>query len=161
MPRPLRCHGWWCLRCCRTRAWYDRHLSGPGAPRTRGEEENGEEGQQLQKQQQKPKGKGPEEKESQPPTEKALTLLTHALTLCDAHLALSLGYHYREELEKMKRLLLPRYEAVSPAEIAAIKRAMVEGPGGFATHLGRWYTCVNGHPVSGLYFFQFIFCSQC
>ena len=40
-----------------------------------------------------------------------------------------------------------RYEAVTPAEIAAIKKAMVTGPDGFATHSGRWYKCVNGHPV--------------
>lgn len=40
------------------------------------------------------------------------------------------------------------YEAVSKEEIEAIKRAMVSGPRGIATHSGHWYKCVNGHPVS-------------
>jgi hypothetical protein len=37
---------------------------------------------------------------------------------------------------------------VSREEIEAIKKAMVSGPGGIATHSGHWYKCVNGHPVS-------------
>jgi hypothetical protein len=40
------------------------------------------------------------------------------------------------------------YEEVSPQEMAAIKAAMVSGPGGIATHSGHWYNCENGHPVS-------------
>lgn len=41
-----------------------------------------------------------------------------------------------------------RYETVSAEEIAAIKKAMVSGSGGIATHSGHWYNCENGHPVS-------------
>ncbi|KAJ4296678.1 hypothetical protein N0V90_006726 [Kalmusia sp. IMI 367209] len=37
------------------------------------------------------------------------------------------------------------YEEVTAEEIAAIKKAMVSGPGGIATHSGHWYDCVNGH----------------
>lgn len=40
------------------------------------------------------------------------------------------------------------YEAVSKEEIEAIKKAMVSGRSGIATHSGHWYKCVNGHPVS-------------
>lgn len=42
----------------------------------------------------------------------------------------------------------PRYEEVTPDELAAIKTAMVSGSGGIATHSGHWYNCRNGHPVS-------------
>jgi hypothetical protein len=40
------------------------------------------------------------------------------------------------------------YEAVSGEELESIKKAMVSGRGGIATHSGHWYKCVNGHPVS-------------
>ncbi|KAI1674825.1 AAA-12 multi-domain protein [Pyrenophora tritici-repentis] len=40
------------------------------------------------------------------------------------------------------------YEAVSKEEVEAIKKAMVSGPGGIATHSGHWYKCVNGHPFA-------------
>jgi hypothetical protein len=40
------------------------------------------------------------------------------------------------------------YEDVTTEEVAAIKAAMVGGPGGIATHSGHWYNCQNGHPVS-------------
>ena len=40
------------------------------------------------------------------------------------------------------------YEEVSKEELEAIKKAMVSGRGGIATHSGHWYKCVNGHPVS-------------
>ena len=39
------------------------------------------------------------------------------------------------------------YEEVTPEEIAAIKKAMVTGSRGLATHSGHWYNCANGHPV--------------
>jgi type 1 glutamine amidotransferase len=44
------------------------------------------------------------------------------------------------------------YEAVSKEELESIKKAMVSGRGGIATHSGHWYKCVNGHPVSRLRF---------
>lgn len=59
------------------------------------------------------------------------------------------GEAYRAEIESTARLFEgPRYETVTPEEIAAIKRAMVDGRHGIATHSGHWYTCRNGHPVS-------------
>ena len=47
----------------------------------------------------------------------------------------------------------PRYEEVTPEELAAIKTAMVSGPGGIATHSGHWYNCENGHPVRTCFFY--------
>ncbi|KAJ4367471.1 hypothetical protein N0V83_007054 [Neocucurbitaria cava] len=41
-----------------------------------------------------------------------------------------------------------RYEEVTKEEIQAIKKAMVSGRGGIATHSGHWYNCVNGHPFA-------------
>lgn len=40
------------------------------------------------------------------------------------------------------------YEEVTKEEIEAVKRAMVSGRGGIASHSGHWYNCANGHPVS-------------
>ena len=54
-----------------------------------------------------------------------------------------------EAVEESIRLLRKEwYEEVTAEEIAAIKAAMVSGPGGIATHSGHWYNCANGHPVS-------------
>lgn len=59
------------------------------------------------------------------------------------------GEVYQKEVEdKIWLFEGPRYETVTPEEIAAIKSAMVAGSGGIATHAGHWYTCRNGHPVS-------------
>lgn len=55
----------------------------------------------------------------------------------------------RAAAEEMLRLFRgPRYEAVKPEEIAAVKLAMVSGPRGINSHSGHWYNCENGHPVS-------------
>jgi hypothetical protein len=81
-------------------------------------------------------------------TDTARKLLAAALDLC-ASLPGSDGEAYRAEMEETMRLFDgPRYETVSPEEIAAIKSAMVAGPAGMATHAGHWYTCRNGHSVS-------------
>ncbi|KAF2856036.1 hypothetical protein T440DRAFT_96542 [Plenodomus tracheiphilus IPT5] len=40
------------------------------------------------------------------------------------------------------------YETVSKEEMYMIKKAMVSGRGGIATHSGHWYNCVNGHPFA-------------
>jgi hypothetical protein len=86
-----------------------------------------------------------EEKEKDT-TETARQFLADALALCDSFPA---GADYRAEVEETMRLFEgPRYETVTPEEIAAIKSAMVSGRGGIATHSGHWYTCRNGHPVS-------------
>lgn len=42
------------------------------------------------------------------------------------------------------------YQEVTKEEIEAIKKAMLNGPMGLATHSGHWYKCQNGHPVRSL-----------
>ncbi|KAH9907356.1 hypothetical protein F4778DRAFT_768940 [Xylariomycetidae sp. FL2044] len=55
----------------------------------------------------------------------------------------------RESVQVTMRLYEgPRYEVVTPEELAAIKTAMVSGAGGIATHSGHWYNCANGHPFA-------------
>ncbi|KAK8143852.1 hypothetical protein G3M48_006653 [Beauveria asiatica] len=55
----------------------------------------------------------------------------------------------KEAVRRIIQLLqAERYEAVSPEEIAAIKKAMLSGRDGMATHSGHWYNCVNGHPFA-------------
>ncbi|KAM0080186.1 hypothetical protein ACKRZS_007690 [Fusarium odoratissimum] len=54
----------------------------------------------------------------------------------------------KERVQAMLRLFEPRYEEVTPEELASIKSAMVSGSGGIATHPGHWYHCVNGHPFA-------------
>ncbi|KAK4101149.1 hypothetical protein N658DRAFT_426189 [Parathielavia hyrcaniae] len=89
-------------------------------------------------------------------TDRARHLLADALALCDSFPTGGGGQEqedpecsYRGEVEETMRLFDgPRYETVTPEEIAAIKSAMVAGPGGIATHSGHWYTCRNGHPFA-------------
>ncbi|KAG4293627.1 hypothetical protein FPRO06_00212 [Fusarium proliferatum] len=54
----------------------------------------------------------------------------------------------KERVQAMLGLFEPRYEEVTPEELASIKSAMVSGRGGIATHSGHWYRCVNGHPFA-------------
>ncbi|OAQ60006.1 NFX1-type zinc finger-containing protein 1 [Pochonia chlamydosporia 170] len=73
--------------------------------------------------------------------------LEKALELC------SQPFQNVEQLKKavqecIKLLQREWYEAVSGEELAAIKEAMVSGPGAIATHSGHWYNCVNGHPFA-------------
>ena len=82
-------------------------------------------------------------------TETAREFLATAQALCATFPG---GSEYEAELAETMRLFEgPRYETVTPEEIAAIKAAMVSGPGGLATHSGHWYTCRNGHSVSILH----------
>ncbi|KAH7414422.1 hypothetical protein DE146DRAFT_673990 [Phaeosphaeria sp. MPI-PUGE-AT-0046c] len=54
-----------------------------------------------------------------------------------------------EAVDKSLKLLgRDFYAEVTKEEIEAIKRAMVGGPGGIATHSGHWYNCANGHPFA-------------
>lgn len=79
--------------------------------------------------------------------EKAKQLLEQAAELCEQPFkrAKELG----KAVEYSLRLLGKEFYAeVTKEEIEAIKRAMVTGPGGIATHSGHWYKCVKGHPVS-------------
>jgi hypothetical protein len=62
--------------------------------------------------------------------------------------------------EWIKLLGKERYEEVTKEEIAAIKAAMVSGPGGIITHSGHWYNCINGHPVSLNVLFSLFFCTN-
>lgn len=76
----------------------------------------------------------------------AREFLADALHLCDE---LGNCEELREKIEEMNRLSEgPRYEEVTPEELAPIKIAMVGGRGGMATNSGHWYNCTNGHPVS-------------
>lgn len=76
----------------------------------------------------------------------AREFLVDALHLCDE---LGNCEELREKIEEMNRLSEgPRYEEVTPEELAYIKIAMVGGRGGMATNSGHWYNCINGHPVS-------------
>ena len=77
----------------------------------------------------------------------ARELLEKAKDLC------ALGFQNADALRKaveksIKLLRREWYEEVTAEEIAAVKKAMVSGAGGIATHSGHWYNCVNGHPVS-------------
>jgi hypothetical protein len=78
----------------------------------------------------------------------ARELLANALDRCD-ELGGTLGEDLRGKVQEMSRLFEgPRYEEVTPEELASIKSAMVSGRGGLATNSGHWYNCINGHPVS-------------
>ena len=79
--------------------------------------------------------------------EKAKELLEKAAMLCEQPFqgADTLAQAVEQSLRVLGKEF---YAEVSKEEIEAIKRAMVSGPGGIATHSGHWYNCVNGHPVS-------------
>lgn len=77
----------------------------------------------------------------------AKALLEDAEKMCGS------AFQGRDQLKmgiEQSLLLLGRefYAEVTKEEIDAIKRAMVSGRGGIATHSGHWYNCENGHPVS-------------
>ena len=78
-------------------------------------------------------------------SETAKNLLEEAVKLCDQ------GFRDADTLleaaNESLKLLQKSYEEVTADELEAIKRAMVSGPKGLATHSGHWYNCVNGHPV--------------
>ncbi|KAJ5545400.1 hypothetical protein N7461_007704 [Penicillium sp. DV-2018c] len=79
-------------------------------------------------------------------TETTRELLTAALKLCDR---LGNCPELQEQVQELTRLYEgPRYETVTLEELRSIKSAMVSGRGGFATHSGHWYNCVNGHPFA-------------
>lgn len=77
----------------------------------------------------------------------AKALLENAKDQC------TLGFQNASNLRKaveesLKLLNREWYEEVTAEEIAAVKKAMISGAGGIATHSGHWYNCANGHPVS-------------
>lgn len=74
-------------------------------------------------------------------------LLTKADKLCEQ--PFQNAKELRKAVEQLMKLLGREwYETVTAEEIAAIKSAMISGPGGIATHSGHWYNCVNGHPFA-------------
>ncbi|KAK2766019.1 hypothetical protein FQN54_007534 [Arachnomyces sp. PD_36] len=79
--------------------------------------------------------------------ERAKEHLKEAETLCELPFknADSLKIAVQETLKILDR---DRYEAVTAAELQAIKDAMVSGQDGMATHSGHWYNCENGHPFA-------------
>lgn len=79
--------------------------------------------------------------------EMAMALLDEAHKLCEN------AFQDRNALKQttgnvLKMLGSEFYEEVTKEEIEAVKRAMVSGRGGIATHTGHWYNCVDGHPVN-------------
>ncbi|KAH8689897.1 NFX1-type zinc finger-containing protein 1 [Talaromyces proteolyticus] len=79
--------------------------------------------------------------------ESAKTLLEGAEKLCEQ------GFQAADTLlqavrESLKSLQKDWYEEVTVEEVEAIKKAMVSGPRGIATHSGHWYNCANGHPFA-------------
>jgi hypothetical protein len=79
--------------------------------------------------------------------ETAKQLLKKAAKLCEQ--PFKDAKKLAQAVEKSEELLGKEFYAeVTKEEIEAIKKAMVSGAGGIATHSGHWYKCVNGHPVS-------------
>jgi len=79
--------------------------------------------------------------------DEAKALLKRAEKLCEQ------GFRDADSLllavnESLKLLGKEWYEEVTAEELEVIKKAMVSGPKGIATHSGHWYNCSNGHPVS-------------
>ncbi|KAK5742704.1 hypothetical protein LTS12_024156 [Elasticomyces elasticus] len=79
--------------------------------------------------------------------ENARNLLEEATILCEH------GFHDAETLlqavnQSLKLLQKEWYEEVTDQELDAIKKAMVSGSKGIATHSGHWYNCANGHPFA-------------
>ncbi|KAK3045581.1 hypothetical protein LTR09_012849 [Extremus antarcticus] len=79
--------------------------------------------------------------------ETAKTLLKSAAELCKQGFrdADALSHAVSEALKLLQR---GWYEEVTAEELKAIKRAMVTGFRGIATHSGHWYNCANGHPFA-------------
>ena len=76
----------------------------------------------------------------------AMKLLEGAANLCEQ------GFRDADKLlqavnDSFKLFQRESYEEVTAEELEAIKKAMVSGPSGMATHSGHWYNCINGHPV--------------
>ncbi|KAF3035032.1 hypothetical protein E8E12_006473 [Didymella heteroderae] len=79
--------------------------------------------------------------------ETAKVLLEEAEKMCER--AFQGRDQLRVGIEQSLRLLGREFYAeVTKEEIDAIKRAMVSGRGGIATHSGHWYNCENGHPFA-------------
>ncbi|PVI08317.1 NFX1-type zinc finger-containing protein 1 [Periconia macrospinosa] len=90
---------------------------------------------------------GEDRKEATEYAGQAKELLKQAQTLCEE------PFQNADQLKKCVEeniAILGRewYEEVTPEELAEIKKAMVSGRGGIATHSGHWYDCANGHPFA-------------
>ncbi|ESZ93857.1 hypothetical protein SBOR_5754 [Sclerotinia borealis F-4128] len=92
-------------------------------------------------------GSDSESKKSSSQIEKAKALLDEAKGFCGQ------GFQNANSLltavEELTKLLGREwYEEVTKEELDAIKKAMVSGSGGIATHSGHWYECERGHPFA-------------
>lgn len=78
--------------------------------------------------------------------ERARALLEKAEKLCEQRFrdADTLSEVVNQSLKLLQKAW---YEEVTAEELEAIKKAMISGPRGIATHSGHWYNCINGHPV--------------
>ena len=87
-------------------------------------------------------------------SETAKNLLEEAVKLCDQ------GFRgidtLLEAANESLKLLQKSYKEITADELEAIKRAMISGPQGIATHSGYWYNCVNGHLVRSNYGSRYI-----
>jgi hypothetical protein len=90
---------------------------------------------------------GEDRKEATKYVETTKELLKQAYKLCEQRFqnADQLRNCVEENIEILGR---EWYEDVTAEELAEIKKAMVSGREGIATHSGHWYNCANGHPVS-------------
>ncbi|ORY07796.1 NFX1-type zinc finger-containing protein 1 [Clohesyomyces aquaticus] len=79
--------------------------------------------------------------------DEAKELLEKAQDLCKQPFqnAEQLGKAVEENIKLLRR---EWYEKVTEEELAEIKKAMLSGPKGIATHSGHWYNCANGHPFA-------------
>lgn len=72
--------------------------------------------------------------------------------LQDASVLCQLRFRGHEELLKavgtILAVLKDSMKELTAEELSMIKKAMLTGSGGMATHSGHWYNCENGHPVN-------------
>jgi hypothetical protein len=79
--------------------------------------------------------------------ETAKDLLEKAHKLCEQ--PFNVASAFSAAIERYISILSKEfYEEVTKAELDAIKKAMLGGRQGIATHSGHWYNCINGHTVS-------------
>ena len=90
---------------------------------------------------------GEDRKEATKYVDEAKELLKQAYKLCDQPFqnADQLRNCVEENIEILGR---EWYEDITAEELAEIKKAMVSGREGIATHSGHWYNCANGHPFA-------------
>ena len=81
-------------------------------------------------------------------SETAKKLLAEAEELCRTSTFKNVAELLNATQEVAKSLKDKWYDPITKDELEAIKKAMVSGRGGLATHSGHWYNCENGHPFA-------------